>query len=80
MAAIKMIEVVPSRRIGNVEITSPYSRQAIYEGTIEQVVAYLVSHFHLTVNAANDLVRKGREIRGIWKGVGLIARFDTQPI
>ena len=77
---IQTVEIGPARQAGLVQVISPYSREVLLEDTVDNAVAFLQAQYGFTENAARDLVRKGREVRGLQKGVGYINRYDAQPI
>lgn len=80
---VQTIQVIPSREVGKVAVVSPYSRSALIEDTPENVAQWLVTTYpnmFKSVEAARELVQRGREIRGVLKGVGYIQQFDTQQI
>lgn len=77
---VQTVEIGPARQAGYVQVISPYSREILVEDTVDNAVAFLQTKYGFTENAARDLIQKGREVRGIQKGVGYVNRFDTQPI
>ena len=80
---VKTISVVPSRELGKMMVVSPCSREVLKEDTPEEVATWLVAKYPTMFKseaAALGLVQRGKEIRGVLKGVGYIQQFDTQPI
>lgn len=80
---VQSIIVVPSRKTGEVVVTSPYSRKDLFSGTVDAAAAFLVSTFPRFVpslNYAKELIQRGREIRGAVRGVGYVPSFDAIKI
>lgn len=80
---VQSIMVLPSRVVGEVVITSPYSRKDLFSGTVSAAATFLVTTFPRFVpslNYALGLIQRGREIRGAIRGVGYNAMYDTQRI
>lgn len=80
---VKTIQVLPSRELGKMMVVAPYSREILIEDTEANVAQWLKDTYpnmFKSLKAAEQLVQRGKEIRGVLKGVGYIQQFDTQPI
>ena len=80
---VKTIQVLPSRELGKMMVVAPYSREILKEDTEENVAQWLKDTYpnmFKSLKAAEQLVQRGKEIRGVLKGVGYIQQFDTQPV
>lgn len=80
---VQSIEILPAREVGKMQVVAPCSRTVLQEDTEANIAAWLHAEFpqmFTSLTFAEEIVRRGKEIRGVIKGVGYINQPDTIPV